>query len=81
MAQKRLVFTPKSPTPWHHGMAHALFPTHLYSFDGRIAMEEQRPLLETPTWQTNDHLGFQDDRPEYTSKTAIFGRKTSRRTC
>ena len=54
MAQNRLVFTSKSPTPWHHGMAHALFPTHLHSFDGPIAMEEQRPSLETPIRQTND---------------------------
>ena len=49
MAQKRLVFTSKSPTPWHHGMAHALFTTHLYSFDGPIAMEEELPSLQTPT--------------------------------
>ena len=46
MAQKRLVFTFNSPTTWHHGMAHALFPTHLHSFDGPIAVEEQRPSLE-----------------------------------
>ena len=58
MAQKRLVFTSKSPTPWHHGMAHAIFPTHLHSFDGPIAMEEQRPSSETPTWQTNDRPKF-----------------------
>ena len=43
MAQKRLVFTSESPTPWHHGMAHALFPTHLQSFDCPIAIDEQRP--------------------------------------
>ena len=54
MAEKRLVVTSKSPNPWHHGMAHALFPTHLHSFDGPIAMKEQRPSLETPTRQTND---------------------------
>ena len=58
MAQKWLVFTSKSPTPWHHGMAHALFPTHLHSFDGPIAMEEQRPSLETPVRQINDRLEF-----------------------
>ena len=58
MAQKRLVFTSKSPTPWHHGMAHALFPTHLHSFDGPIAMEGQQPSLETPTRQTNDRVEF-----------------------
>ena len=54
MAQKWLVFTSKSPTPWHYGLAHALFSIHLYYFDGRIAMEEQRPSLETPMRQTND---------------------------
>ena len=58
MAQKQLVFTSKSPTPWHHGMAHALFPTHLHSLDGAIAMEEQRPSLETPTQQTNNRPKF-----------------------
>ena len=64
MAQKRLVFTSKSPTPWHHGMAHALFPTHLHSFDGPIAMEEQQPSLETPTQQTND-------RPEFSGQSSL----------
>ena len=58
MAQKRLVFTSKLPTLWHHGMAHAIFTTPLRSFDGPIAMEEQRPSLETPTRQTNDRLEF-----------------------
>ena len=42
MAQKRLVFTSKSPNLWHHGMAHALVPTHLHSFDAQIAVEKQR---------------------------------------
>ena len=52
---KNGLFLPsKSPTAWHHGMAHALFSTHLHSLDGPMAMEEQRPSLETPTWQTND---------------------------
>ena len=54
MAQKRLGSTSKSPTPWHHGMAHALFSTNLYSFHGPIAMEEQRPSMETPMQQTNE---------------------------
>ena len=58
MAQKRLVFTSKSPTSWHHSVAHALFPTHLHSFDGAIAMEEQRSSLATPTRQTNDRPEF-----------------------
>ena len=58
MAQKRLVFTSKSPTPWHHGMAHALFSTDLYSFHGPIAMEEQRPSLETPAPQVNECCEF-----------------------
>ena len=58
MAQKRLVFTSKSPTSWHHSVAHALFPTHLHSFDGSIAMEEQRSSLATPTRQTNDRPEF-----------------------
>ena len=49
MAQKRLIFIWKLPTLWHHGQPHALFPTHFHSFDGPIAMEEQRPSLETPT--------------------------------
>ena len=71
MAQKQLVFTSKSPTPWYHGMAHALLPTHLPSFDGPAAMEEQRTSLEIATWQT--FLNFQDDRPESSPITAIFG--------
>ena len=55
---KRLVFSSKLPTPWHHGMGHALFPTHLHSFGGPITMEEQRASLEAPTRQTNDRLEF-----------------------
>ena len=58
MAQKRLVLTSKSPTPWHHGMAHALFTSRLHSFVGPIAMEKERPSLETPTRQTNDRPEF-----------------------
>ena len=58
MAQKRLVFTLNLPNLWHHGMAHALFPTYLHSLDGPIAMEELRPSWETPTRQTNDRLEF-----------------------
>ena len=58
MAQKRLVFTSKLPTPRHHGMAHALFPSHLHSFDGLIAMEEVWASLETPTRPTNDAPEF-----------------------
>ena len=34
-----------SPNPWHHAVAHAIFSTNLHSFDGPIAMEEQRPSL------------------------------------
>ena len=54
MAPKRLVFTSRSPTPWRHDMAHTLFTSHLYSFDGPIAMEEELPSLEPPTRPTND---------------------------
>ena len=73
MAQKRLVFTSKSPTPWHHGMAHTLFPTHLRSFDGPIAVQEQRPSLETRTGRPTIVLSCQDDRPINSPKKAIFG--------
>ena len=49
MAQKRLIFTSKWTTVWHHGMVHALLNTHLPSFHSPFAMEEQRPSLQTPT--------------------------------
>ena len=49
MAQRRLIFTSKWTTVWHHGMVHALLNTHLPSFDSQIGMEDQRPSLEAPT--------------------------------
>ena len=58
MAQKRPFFTSKLPIPWHHGVAQKFFPAHLHSFDGPIAMDEQQPSLETPTWQTNIVVSF-----------------------
>ena len=48
-AQKRLIFTSKWTTAWHHGVADALLNTHLQSFNSPIPMEEERPSLETPT--------------------------------
>ena len=48
MAQKRLIFSSKWATVWHHGMVHAILNTDLPSFDSQIAMEEQRPSLQTP---------------------------------
>ena len=47
-AQKRLVFTLKWTTVWHHSMVHAVLNTHLRPLDSPIAMEEQRPSLQTP---------------------------------
>ena len=64
MAPKRPVFTLPPPTPWHHGMAQALFCTHLHSFDGPIAMEDQRPPLKTPTRQTNG-------RPQFSGRSSL----------
>ena len=49
MARKRLIFTSKWTTVWHHGMVHALLNTHLPSFNSPIATEEQRASLQTPT--------------------------------
>ena len=46
MSRKRLFFTSKLPTPWHHGMAHALFPTNLHSSDGPIAYGSTTALIE-----------------------------------
>ena len=54
MAEKRLIFTSKWTTVWHHGMVHALLNTHLASFHSPIAMEEQRPSLQTPTSYPGD---------------------------
>ena len=48
-AQKRLIFTSRWTTMWQHGMIHAVLNTHLPSFDSPIAMEEQRPSLQTRT--------------------------------
>ena len=39
-AGKRLIFTSKWTTAWHHGAVHALLNTHLPSFDSPIAMKE-----------------------------------------
>ena len=67
-SQLRNVFTSKSTTVWHHSMAHALLNTRLHSFDSPIASEEERPP-DTPAILLN----FQDNRPENSPKTAIFG--------
>ena len=48
MAQKRLIFTSKWTTVWHHGMVQVILITDLPSFHSPIAMEEQRPSLQTP---------------------------------
>ena len=53
-AGKRLIFTSKWTTAWHHGVVHALLNTHLPSFDSPIAMKEQRPSSETPAWRSGD---------------------------
>ena len=34
---------------WHHAVRDALWNTHLRSFDCPIAVEEERPSVETPT--------------------------------
>ena len=56
MAQRRLIYTAKWTTAWHHGMVHGLLNTHLPSFDGQIAIKEQWPVtsLETRTRHTAD---------------------------
>ena len=46
---KRLIFTSKWITVWHHGMVEALLNTHLPSFESPISMEEERPSLPTRT--------------------------------
>ena len=33
---------------WHHGVRDTSVNTHLQSFDSPIAVEEERPSLETP---------------------------------
>ena len=66
-------------------MAHALFPTHLYSFHGPIPIGEQRPSLETSTRQTNDRLEFSGrlslktapKRPFLDTKSAVEWLKTA----
>ena len=55
-AQKRLIFTSNWTTAWHHSMVHAILNTHLPSFDSPLAMKEQRPSLQTPTWHNDDRL-------------------------
>ena len=51
MVQKQLIFNSKWTTVWDHGVQDALLNTHLQSFDSPIAMEEERPSLETLTWE------------------------------
>ena len=60
---KRLIFTSKWTTAWHHGVVHALLNTHLPSFDSPIAMKEQRPSSETPAWRSGD-------RPELSGRSS-----------
>ena len=47
--EKRLIFTQKWTTILHHGVGDASLNTHLQSFDSPMAMEEERPSLETPS--------------------------------
>ena len=62
-AQKRLIFTSKWTAAWHDGMVRALLNTNFQSFHSPIAMEEQRPSLETPT-------GHTADRPEFSRRSS-----------
>ena len=71
-AQKRLVFTSKWTTAWHHGVVHALLNTHLPSFDSPIAMKEQRPSSETPAWRSGD-------RPELSGRSSRKQPKTAQK--
>ena len=48
-AQKRLIFTSKWTSVWHHVMVHALLNTDLHFFDSPIVLEDERPSLQTPT--------------------------------
>ena len=48
MVEKRLIFTSKWTTAWHHGERDALLNTHLLSLDGPIIVEEW-PSLQMPT--------------------------------
>ena len=52
--KKVLIFTAKWATTWLHGVREASMNTHLRSFDSPIAVEEEQPSLETPTWDTGD---------------------------
>ena len=72
MAVKRLVFTSKWTTAWHHSVVHALLNTHLPSFDCLIAMKEQRPSSETPAWRSGD-------RPELSGRSSRKQSKTAQR--
>ena len=68
MAQKRLVFTSKLPTPWHYSMAHAICI----------------PLMAQSLWKNNGPhwkhlrgrptivLSFQDDCPENSATVWTF---------
>ena len=46
--KKRLIFTLKWTTAWHHSVGDASFRTLLQSFQCPNNMEEKRPSLETP---------------------------------
>jgi hypothetical protein len=48
LVEKRLIFTSKWTTAWHHAVKDAPKNTHLQSFDSPIAAEQERPSLETP---------------------------------
>ena len=52
---KRLIFTSKWTTAWHHGVRDASLNAHLQSFHSPIAVEEQ-PSLETPTGHNGDRM-------------------------
>ena len=80
-AGKRLIFTSKWTTAWHHGVVHALLNTHLPCFDSPIATKEQRPSWETPAWRSGDRPGFlgrsSRKQPKTAQKRPFFDTKSA----
>ena len=49
LVENRLLFTSKWSTAWHHGVKETSLNTPLQLVHCQIAVQEERPSLETPT--------------------------------
>ena len=63
MAQKQIVFTPKSLGLWHHSIAHTFCPSHLHFIDAQSLWKNNGRHWKHPRGSPAIVLSFEDDCP------------------